>query len=96
MLFYLIRYRYNSPINRSNIAEHSFKFEMSWTIATLVVFSRSSFEVRPSMSTFPASEGSLKAYVVAKQWMWKVEYPGGQREINAAASSGRCAIVSCC
>ena len=26
---------------------------------------------------------ALKIYVVAKQWMWKTEYPGGQREINA-------------
>ena len=25
----------------------------------------------------------MKIYVVAKQWMWKAEYPGGQREINA-------------
>src|SRR5919199_2193873 len=26
---------------------------------------------------------ALEVYVVAKQWMWKVELPGGQAEINA-------------
>jgi len=26
---------------------------------------------------------ALKIYVLAKQWMWKAEYPGGQREINS-------------
>jgi cytochrome c oxidase subunit 2 len=26
---------------------------------------------------------ALKIYVVAKQWMWKIEHAGGQREINA-------------
>jgi cytochrome c oxidase subunit 2 len=26
---------------------------------------------------------ALKIYVIAKQWMWKIEHPGGQREINA-------------
>ena len=25
---------------------------------------------------------ALPIYVVAKQWMWKVQHPGGQREIN--------------
>src|SRR6202011_4522295 len=25
---------------------------------------------------------AIDIYVVGKQWMWKVQYPGGQREIN--------------
>ena len=25
----------------------------------------------------------MKIYVIGKQWMWKVEHPGGQREIDA-------------
>ena len=25
----------------------------------------------------------MKIYVIGKQWMWKVEHPGGQSEINA-------------
>jgi cytochrome c oxidase subunit II len=26
--------------------------------------------------------GSMEVYVVAKQWMWKIQHPEGQREIN--------------
>ena len=26
---------------------------------------------------------SMNVYVVGKQWMWKIEHPGGQHEINA-------------
>ena len=26
--------------------------------------------------------GSMEIYVVGKQWMWKVQHPDGQREIN--------------
>src|SRR5258708_2249570 len=26
---------------------------------------------------------AIEIYVVGKQWMWKVQHPGGQREINA-------------
>jgi cytochrome c oxidase subunit 2 len=28
-------------------------------------------------------KNAIDVFVVAKQWMWKVQYPGGQREINA-------------
>jgi len=30
----------------------------------------------------PPRKNTLDIYVTAKQWMWKVEHPGGQREIN--------------
>ena len=32
---------------------------------------------------FQPPPNALKIYVVGKQWMWKAEYPGGQREIDA-------------
>lgn len=84
MLFYLVRYRYDSPVNRGEVAERSFKFEMSWTIATLVVFFGlfiwGSFIY---VDDFQPPRDALKVYVVAKQWMWKVEHAGGQREIDA-------------
>jgi cytochrome c oxidase subunit 2 len=84
MGFYVIRYRDNSPIDRGALEEKSFRFEISWTIATLVVFFglfiwSSIIYVRQ----YQAPANALKIYVVAKQWMWKIEHAGGQREINA-------------
>lgn len=84
MLLFLVRYRYNSPINRGDIEERSFRFEMGWTTATLAVFFGLFIwgsmiyldEVQPP-------KDALKIYVVAKQWMWKVQHAGGQREIDA-------------
>jgi cytochrome c oxidase subunit 2 len=32
---------------------------------------------------FQPPSDALKIYVIGKQWMWKVEHQGGQREINA-------------
>ena len=32
------------------------------------------------MATPP--DDALEVYVVGKQWMWKLQHPGGQREIN--------------
>jgi cytochrome c oxidase subunit 2 len=84
MFLYVVRYRHNSPIHRPAVAEKSFRFEISWTIGTLVIFFGlfiwgSIIYVRQ----FQPPGNALKIYVVAKQWMWKIEHAGGQREINA-------------
>jgi cytochrome c oxidase subunit 2 len=84
MFVYVVRYRHNSPIKRSDIAAKTFRFEMSWTVATLVIFFGlfiwgSVIYVRLNKPP----DDALKIYVVAKQWMWKAEHAGGQREINA-------------
>jgi cytochrome c oxidase subunit 2 len=84
MLLYAIRYRHNSPIDRGALAEKSFRFEISWTIGTLVIF----FGLFIWGSTiyvglYQPPTNALKIYVVAKQWMWKIEHAGGQAEINA-------------
>jgi cytochrome c oxidase subunit 2 len=84
MLVYAIRYRHNSPIDRGALTEKSFRFEISWTIGTLIIFFGlfiwgSTIYVR----LFQSPANALKIYVVAKQWMWKIEHAGGQREINA-------------
>jgi cytochrome c oxidase subunit 2 len=84
MLLYIVRYRHNSPVKRHEVAEKSFRFEISWTIGTLVIFFGlfiwgSIIYVRQ----FQPPGNALKIYVVAKQWMWKIEHAGGQREINA-------------
>ena len=84
MLLYIVRYRHNSPVKRHEVGEKSFRFEISWTIGTLVIFFGlfiwgSIIYVRQ----FQPPGNALKIYVVAKQWMWKIEHTGGQREINA-------------
>jgi cytochrome c oxidase subunit 2 len=84
MFIYVIRYRHDSPIERGAVAEKSFRFEAGWTAATLIIFFGlfiwgSVIYVR----LYQPPKEALKIYVVAKQWMWKIEHPGGQREINA-------------
>jgi cytochrome c oxidase subunit 2 len=84
MGFYIIRYRHDSPIDRGSLDGKTFRFEISWTIATLVLFFGlfiwgSVIYVRQ----FQPPANALKIYIVAKQWMWKIEHAGGQREINA-------------
>ncbi len=81
---YVIRYRASHALDRGKIGQKNWRFEVAWTAATLVLFFclfvwGANLYVR---QVRPPSD-ALKIYVVGKQWMWKVEHPGGQREINA-------------
>ncbi len=84
MLTYVIRYRASSPIDRGCLTDKSWRFEIAWTSATLIIFfGLFVWGARLYLRLYQPPSTALKIDVVAKQWMWKVEHPGGQREINA-------------
>jgi cytochrome c oxidase subunit 2 len=80
---FCIRYRRGNPVPRSTVTEKSWVIEIGWTVATLTGF-LGLFVWGAGMYVWlykpPAAD--LEIYVVGKQWMWKVEHPGGQREID--------------
>jgi cytochrome c oxidase subunit 2 len=84
MLRFAIQYRSgNADADRDHRIKKSWHWEVAWTAATLVAFLvlfvwGAQLFVR--LQAAPAD--ALPVYVVAKQWMWKVQHPGGQREIN--------------
>jgi cytochrome c oxidase subunit 2 len=83
MLTFAIRYRKGSNADRSDRIKKSWHWEVSWTAATMAGFLALFFwgaELYSRIYTPPANP--LKIYVVGKQWMWKVEHPGGQRELD--------------
>jgi cytochrome c oxidase subunit 2 len=83
VLGFCIRFRKGSPASRANLVQKTWHFEFAWTTATLGAFLML-FAWGASMYIwlFKAPPGDVEVYVVGKQWMWKTEYPGGQREIN--------------
>ena len=84
MLTFCVRYRHTSAASRANLVEKTWHFEIGWTAATLGLF-LILFVYGASIYIwlFQAPQGDEEVYVVGKQWMWKVEHPGGQREIDA-------------
>jgi len=81
---YIVKYRASSPLNRGAIAQKTWVIETAWTIATLLVFfGLFVWGADLYVRLFQPPRDALKIYVIAKQWMWKVEHAGGQREINA-------------
>jgi cytochrome c oxidase subunit 2 len=84
LLRYVVKYRAGGPARRGKAGKKSWIFETAWTASTLLVFLGlfvwgAKLYVR---STHPPAD-ALQIYVIAKQWMWKVEHAGGQREINS-------------
>src|SRR6202162_4741980 len=83
IFYFMIKYRRRSPDERPRAIEGSFPLEVLWTaIPTLIV---AIIFVWSSTLYFRNSEppkGAMEIFVTGRQWMWKVEHPEGQREIN--------------
>jgi cytochrome c oxidase subunit 2 len=88
LLFFLlftfaIRYRVGSTADRNHRIKKSWHWEVAWTAVTLVAFlALFAWGAHLYFDIYQAPDKALPIYVVAKQWMWKVQHPGGQREIN--------------
>jgi cytochrome c oxidase subunit 2 len=89
LLFFLlftfaIRYRAGSSADRDHRIKKSWHWEVSWTAVTLAGFLvLFVWGAHLYFDPYAGRDDALPIYVVAKQWMWKTQHPGGQREINA-------------
>jgi cytochrome c oxidase subunit 2 len=84
MLSFCIRYRRGSAASRAGRVDKTLHFEVAWTTVTLAAFlALFVWGAAVYIWLFQIPPADEEVYVVGKQWMWKVEHPGGQREINA-------------
>jgi cytochrome c oxidase subunit II len=84
MLVFCIRYRKGSAASRADRVRKTWHFEIGWTTATLGAFLiLFVWGAAVYVWLFQVPPSDEEVYVVAKQWMWKFEHPGGQREIDA-------------
>ena len=82
ILFFAVKYR-RRPGQEAEQIEGSSVLEITWSVIPLMIFmvifawgAIIYFQER----TPP--QGATEVYVVAKQWMWKLQHEEGQREIN--------------
>ncbi len=82
ILIFALRYRRRKGVHAEQI-EGSMALEITWSVVPLgifmVIFAWGAI-VYFQERTPP--RGANEVYVVAKQWMWKLEHEEGQREIN--------------
>ncbi len=84
MLTFCVRYRAGSTVSRADRVKKTWHWEIGWTTATFVMFLvLFVWGASVYIWLFKSPPGDIEIYVVAKQWMWKLQHPGGQREIDA-------------
>ncbi|PWT82394.1 MAG: cytochrome c oxidase subunit II [Blastocatellia bacterium] len=84
LLGFAVRYRVGSNADRGHRIRKSWHWEVGWTTGTFVGFILLFiWGASLYLQIYGAGpSGMLPIYIVAKQWMWKAQHPGGQREIN--------------
>ena len=88
IVWFAIRYRYGSPANRAMAPpavqrRRNNRIEVAWTVTPLLIFiAMFGWAARLYVVHAATPPGALDIYVVGKQWMWKIEHPGGRREID--------------
>jgi cytochrome c oxidase subunit 2 len=84
IFYFMIRYHRRSP-NQVGKEEHgnTMILEAAWIIVPLVIaLGLFAWGARIYFEAARPPADAKQFYVVGKQWMWKIEHPGGKREIN--------------
>ncbi len=83
VVFFAVRYRRRQGVIPARI-HGSVQLEVVWSLIplglSLVMFF---WGAKLYFATLDPPPGAMDVYVTGKQWMWKVQHPTGQREINS-------------
>ena len=80
---FAVRYRRGREIDRRHPLNRSIVLETSWAVIPfLLVLGFFGWSTWLFVDINRPPPDALEINVVAKQWMWKAQHPGGQREIN--------------
>ncbi len=83
IIYFCVKYRRGSKADRSNPPNRNIILETAWIgIPVLLALSIFVWAARVYVDIYQAPPGAIDIYVVGKQWMWKLQHPEGQREIN--------------
>jgi cytochrome c oxidase subunit II len=88
IVYFSVRYRHWARVNRqmatgAALRRYSRRIEIAWIAAPLILFMVMfvwAADLYYAHAAPPAN--ATEVYVVGKQWMWKLEHTGGQREID--------------
>jgi cytochrome c oxidase subunit 2 len=77
-----VRYRQGAQVTRG-IVTRKLGIELTWTLVPLAIFiAIFIWAALDFMKLYDPPANALPVYVVAKQWMWKLQHASGRREIN--------------
>jgi cytochrome c oxidase subunit 2 len=83
LLYLAIRYRRRSDADRPAEVHGSIALELTWTVIPLVLMMvMFAWGAKVYFHLNRPPDDAMTVSVVAKRWMWKMQQPTGQREIN--------------
>ena len=84
VVYFVLRYRSNrEELEPYQPYESNLKLELSWIVMlTVLAVGVFVWAARIYFQFHEHPSGGQEVHVVAKQWMWKFQHPGGEREIN--------------
>ena len=83
LVYFLFKYRAGKPADRSYKYLPQTKIEVTWTvIPTLIFMCFYAWGARHYFVIERPPPDAMEIDVVGKQWMWKMQHPEGNREIN--------------
>ncbi|HEX5126466.1 MAG TPA: cytochrome c oxidase subunit II [Rhodocyclaceae bacterium] len=83
IVYFSIRYRSGSKADRSNPPDGARGLEAIWTATPLLLFvCIFVWAARGYVQLYRPPDNAMTIFVVAKQWMWKLQHRNGRREIN--------------
>jgi cytochrome c oxidase subunit 2 len=83
VFYFAVKYRRRSEAERPKPIHGALGLELLWSVVPLGITMAMFFwgaVLFVKMRTMPAD--ATRVFVVGKQWMWKIQHPEGQREIN--------------
>jgi cytochrome c oxidase subunit 2 len=83
LMFFAVRYRRRTEDYFPKPVVGSRVLEITWSVVPLgLLMVMFLWGANIYLDIFRPPENSLEIYVTGKQWMWHLQHPGGQREIN--------------
>lgn len=83
VFFFAIKYRRRSESERPPLIHGSVPLEVAWSVIPFLVMLVMFFwGAKLYYEYFNPPPDTIDVYITGKQWMWKVQYPEGQRDIN--------------
>lgn len=85
LVWFSTKYRRGTKAKRGMLpTRFTREVEITWTVATFFTFLFLFWwAAAVQTANAPIPKHPVEIHVIAKQWMWKIEHPGGQREIDA-------------
>lgn len=99
ILFFAVKYRSGSAADRSNPSSGNALLETTWMVIPAIMgvgmFAWAAVWYFKIESPPNETQDPIEMYVTGKQWMWKVQHPGGIREINTLhVPTGRTVVMT--